>query len=533
MKNFLLPALLIFTISCGSSNKTVIKPSPELTDFQNTITEEGLFVDLAILASDSLEGRDTGSEGERKAAEYLSNRYKELGLLPVGDNNSFFQNYELTQSIFDSIQFEVYLGDVLIDKSTHSSSKIGSFTKIEGGESDLEGGIVFIGYGDLLIENSSSDLNLDINGKWLLSFYDYSVLNIEDLQNYVASENALGLIFISNLNQEYFEEEAFILQGEFGNPSRLELPHLKSNEGATINISPELAAQLLELRSIDELVQFESEVRQNKNGFSPYEINATFRYVPAITELKTQTRNVVAVIEGTDPNLKNEVVVLSAHYDHVGIGNPDANGDSIYNGADDDGSGTVGLLHTAQAFATAKSAGANLKRSVMFLHVSGEERGLFGSRYYSDHPIYSVENTVANLNVDMIGRRDAENIDNPDYVYIIGGKIISTGLQDVLEQANEMSVNIELSDRYNDLNDPEQFYRRSDHWNFGRLGIPFIFYFNGTHEDYHRPSDEIEKIDFEALKKRTQLLYMTASLLSNSDIRPEVDNQDFIELSNQ
>jgi len=177
----------------------------------------------------------------------------------------------------------------------------------------------------------------------------------------------------------------------------------------------------------------------------------------------------------------------------------------------------------------AKEAGAGPKRSVLFLHVSGEEKGLLGSRYYSDHPIYPIENTIANINIDMIGRVDKEHEDNKDYIYVIGGEIISSGIDSVMRVANEQTVNLDLSDRYNDLNDPNQFYRRSDHWNFGRLGVPFVFFFNGTHDDYHRPSDSVDKIEWEQLVKRTQLVYMTTALLANSDERPKVDNQEFIQ----
>ncbi len=227
--------------------------------------------------------------------------------------------------------------------------------------------------------------------------------------------------------------------------------------------------------------------------------------------------------------MKHEVVVLSSHYDHVGIGRPDSTGDNIYNGADDDGSGTTASLQTAQAMMKAKKAGVGPKRSVLFLNVSGEEKGLLGSRYYSDHPIYSIQNTVANINMDMIGRVDPEHVEDSSYVYIIGGSIISSGLDSLTQVANEMGPNMDLSMRYNDLNDPNQFYRRSDHWNFGRLGVPFVFFFNGTHEDYHRPQDHIEKITFEPFLQRTHLIYNLTALLANSSERPVVDNQEFIE----
>ncbi len=531
--------LLFFGLSvlaCSSSEKTVNKPSTNVSDYQNTITEEGLYLDLAILASDSLEGRATGSEGERKAAEYLANRYKEFGLLPAGDNSTYFQNYQLQQTSLDSIQYTVKLGDADEIKSTHSNYSIADFSKLQGGPSASSGDIVFVGYGILDEGNSVNHFSIDVAGKWVLSFYDPNISSYATIQRLIREENAVGAILISGTDEDDFRNQAIITQAEFGTLSRLKLPYLEDQdtEGTFIRINPTFASQLLGLNNVQELAELESTIKTNPTAFSPFELTAHLTHTPFVSTTITETRNVVALLEGTHPELKDEVVILTSHYDHLGIGGaPNSNSDTIYNGADDDGSGTVGLLHTAQALALAKKAGANIQRSVLFVNVTGEERGLLGSRFYSDHPYFPIEQSVANLNLDMIGRRDQQNSENPDYIYIIGGKIISSGLQATLEEANQNSVNIELSDRYNDLNDPQQFYRRSDHWNFGRLGIPFIFFFNGTHADYHRPSDEVTKIDFEALRKRTQLIFMTTALLANSDDRPQVDNVQFIEKTKQ
>ena len=333
-------------------------------------------------------------------------------------------------------------------------------------------------------------------------------------------------------NPEGFIQNAQQSQSRLGAGGRLSLSYLRDNDQITPawnSVNPELAAKLLGQDSVSELVELSEEIKTNASGFKPIELEYALLHDVSVNENTVKASNIAAFLEGSDPLLKNEVVVLSAHHDHVGIGRPDSTGDAIYNGADDDGSGTVGLLNTAQAMLVAKKAGAGPKRSVLFLHVSGEEKGLLGSRYYSDHPIYPIENTVANINVDMIGRVDKEHEENKDYIYVIGGEIISSGLDSLLRSANEATVNLDLSNRYNDLEDPNQFYRRSDHWNFGRLGVPFIFFFNGVHADYHRPSDSIEKIEWEALAKRTQLLYTTTAMIANTEKRPEVDNREFIE----
>ena len=212
--------------------------------------------------------------------------------------------------------------------------------------------------------------------------------------------------------------------------------------------------------------------------------------------------------------------MISAHLDHEGVKNGE-----IYNGADDDGSGTVAIMEIAEAFKAAADAGKGPKRSIVFLHVTGEERGLLGSRFYTDmDPIFPLENTVANLNIDMIGRTDPKRKSGSrNYIYLIGSDKLSTELHEVSEEANRTYTNIELDYTYNDENDPNRFYYRSDHYNFAKNNIPVIFYFNGTHADYHKPSDTVEKIEFDLLENRTKLVFYTAWELANRDKRIIVD----------
>ena len=198
-------------------------------------------------------------------------------------------------------------------------------------------------------------------------------------------------------------------------------------------------------------------------------------------------------IEETDPKLKDEIVVVTAHYDHLGM-----KGESIFHGADDNASGSSTVLEIAQAFVEAKKSGVGPRRSVLCMLVSGEEKGLLGSQYYATFPIFPLANTVANVNVDMVGRLDEkhEKENNPNYIYVIGSDRLSTELHDINEAANKEFMQIELDYTYNDPRDPNRFYERSDHYNFAEKGIPAIFYFSGTHEDYHRPSDTVDKINF-------------------------------------
>lgn len=533
IRNILYIILFASLLGCRGPKEVVIAPTPSVFEFTETINSEGLRADLTVLSHDSLEGRDTGSKGQEMAARYLADKYKKLGLTAVGDNGTYFQHVELNQPITIGNTYKVYDKEGgLIDESAHSADEIGNFRTSTAGATIVKGEIVFAGYG---IKNDSLDqFPAEVEGKWVLAFYEQS--NYGNLLAELTKRKAVGAILMLYNDEAAFISRAEETQQNFKTPGRMSLAYLDTNsdnsETITI-INPVFAAQLLELDGVEELNTLQEKIKTDPSGFEPKALNAVLEHIHTKKENTVVSKNIVALIEGSDPKLKNEIVVVSSHYDHVGIGRPDSTGDVIYNGADDDGSGTVGVLHVGQALVAAKRAGAGLKRSVLILHVTGEEKGLLGSRYYSDHPIFPIQETIANLNVDMIGRRDFEHPNDGDYIYIIGGKIISSGIDEVLKEANEESVNITLNDRYNDLNDPNQFYRRSDHWNFGRLGVPFAFFFNGVHADYHRPSDEVDKIDFEALTKRSQLIFTATAKLANAANRPMVDNQEFIEKTKQ
>ena len=233
---------------------------------------------------------------------------------------------------------------------------------------------------------------------------------------------------------------------------------------------------------------------------------------------KNDSENVVAYIKGSEK--PDEYIVLSAHYDHVGVkrGN-------IYNGADDDASGNTAILEIAKAFQKAVKEGNGPKRSIVFLHVTGEEIGLYGSKYYTENPIFPLENTIANLNIDMVGRVDKKHTENPEFVYLIGADKLSTELHELSEAVNKKYINLELDYTYNDENDPNRFYYRSDHYNFAKNNIPIIFYFNGVHKDYHKHTDTADKIRYDLLQKRAQLVFHTAWEIANRDKRLLVDKE--------
>ncbi len=252
---------------------------------------------------------------------------------------------------------------------------------------------------------------------------------------------------------------------------------------------------------------------------SPPGVTSYYQPVPssAFRGNVKDSENVLAYIVGSEK--PEEVLVITSHYDHVGM---DKDG-NVFNGADDDGSGTVAILEIAEAFMKAKADGYHPKRSILFMNVTGEEKGLIGSKWYTDNPVFPLANTVANLNIDMIGRIGNGKEDAGDYVYLIGSDKLSTELHELSEEVNRKYINMELDYTFNDENDPNRFYFRSDHYNFAKNNIPIIFYFNGVHADYHKISDTPDKIEYDLLEKRAKLVFLTAWEIANRENRPVVD----------
>lgn len=549
-------ALLL--LGCSTSKDTtqaqIITDTDSLLAYQDEIAVPYLRTHLSALAADSMEGRETGTRGQKMAAEYLAGQYRQMGLEPAGDNRSYYQKFDLSATKRDSTVFETYKVEEgtrrLIERSVESEQGAANYIRAFGGSDTLSGEIVFAGFGVNDPSNSIAHLEgVNLQGKWVLVFQDIpNLVNGDTLihpsidarsrfGSIISQKDAEGILLIPSMSVEEFQKIANQARSGYQKPSGMSLTYLNDGSGGGFAkgytmMNPALAAQIMGLESgAGELKGVRSNLIKNISDFSPEPTGYMLSQTPHTSKVTVETENVLALLKGADPKLKNEVVVLTSHYDHVGIGQPDSTGDRIYNGADDDGSGTVGLLNIAHALVDARENGVMPRRSILFLNVSGEEKGLLGSRYYSDHPAIPIDSTITNINVDMIGRIDLEHEKEgvEDYSYIIGGKIISSQLDSLLRAANSRSGNIELSGRYNDLNDPNQFYRRSDHWNFGRLGVPFVFFFTGVHEDYHRPSDEIEKIRFDKMAKVVKTMYATTVMVANADKAPEVDNEEFID----
>ena len=265
-------------------------------------------------------------------------------------------------------------------------------------------------------------------------------------------------------------------------------------------------------------------IEEYKKAGIPFPKGATsyYQHVPAAylnakkNENLGDSENIWAFIEGSEK--PEEIIVVSAHYDHVGVKKGE-----VYNGADDDGSGTVAIMEIAKAFQKAKNEGHGPKRSILILHVTGEEHGLHGSRYYSENPLFPLGLTIADVNIDMIGRRDVAHADDNNYIYLIGSDYLSTDLYNVCEEVNKKFININIDYKFNDRADKNRFYYRSDHYNFAKNGIPSVFLFNGVHADYHKATDEVDKIEFDALAKRAQFAFVIAWEIANRENRLIVD----------
>ena len=287
-------------------------------------------------------------------------------------------------------------------------------------------------------------------------------------------------------------------------------------ETLTVFASDEFEGRNTGTKGQKKAAQYIADFYREQNIKSPIQDDDYFQEIPTsfYDDKYPPTENVLGFI----PGKTDEIVVLSAHYDHVG-----KKGDQIYNGADDDGSGSMALLEIAEAFKQAADEGFRPKRGILILHVTAEEKGLIGSNYYTQHPVIPLEQTVTNLNIDMIGRVDDRHQKDEEYIYLIGSDRLSSELHQISENANEETVNLVLDYKYNAKNDPNRFYFRSDHYNFAKNDIPVIFYFNGTHEDYHKPTDTVDKINFELLEKRTRLIFHTAWKVANRDKKPALD----------
>ncbi|MBK8921324.1 MAG: M28 family peptidase [Saprospirales bacterium] len=493
---------------------------PDAKPFGETITASDMKWLIDTLASKSMAGRETGEAGQRLAAEFIAQQFQALGLPPVADRKSYFQNIHLQRESWKSLSlrvenvefknrtdFYVYpafnpsVPQLQADELVFVGYGIEDGKYNDYGKTDVRGKAVLIYDGEPL-DNSGKSLitGTEFRSPWSLDWKRKVKL---------AAQKGATIVFIvdpeiaSSVKANRRQLSTWGWQPYSPNAER-------SDAGMTSNvfISQAVANALLGKKSVKVEEAF-AELRSGA-GFKPVKIKTAAEVRLEKESRILQGSNVIGFIEGTDERMKNEYVFITAHYDHLGQVE-----DVVYYGADDNASGTSGVIEIARAFVQAKKEGIGPKRSVVCMLVSGEEKGLLGSRFYVDFPLFPLNKTIVDVNIDMIGRVDARHAANPDYVYVIGSDRLSTELHEINEFANATYTNLELDYKYNAPDDPNHYYERSDHYNFAERGIPSIFYFNGTHADYHKPTDTPDKIDANAAAKRAQLAFYTAWDIAN------------------
>ncbi len=467
--------------------------------YAQTITEGDLSNYLSILASDALEGRDTGSRGQKMAAAFIREHFKDnhlQAIVPVASDTSYFQSIDLYRN---------YYQDVYVQSGNKKYQHLRD--------------VAFIGNADLP-QPQTFQLQFVGNGEEI----DYQGLEVEDAmvaffaktpeerrRKVKTAQNqgvAGSLVLYTDTREEF---TAFLERNaHYFETKSISKDKDRPGENITFYTSYDVLIDILDT-SRQKLDKAHLKTRTSgKNPMRKFRGEIQLK-IEKVSE-KFDTENVLGLVEGSDK--KDELIVITAHYDHVGKA-----GQNIYNGADDDGSGTAAVMELAQAFAKAKEQGHGPRRSLLFMTVTAEEKGLLGSEYYSDHPVWPLSQTIANLNIDMIGRVDPQHQDADEYVYVIGSDRLSMDLHEINEQVNQRYTRLQLDYTYNSTDDPNRFYYRSDHYNFAKHNIPIIFYFNGTHDDYHQPTDTVDKIRFDLLRKRCELIFYCAWELANREDR--------------
>lgn len=482
--------------------------------YANQITESTLQNHLEIIASDAFEGRETGTKGQKLAAAYLAENFETYGL-GKGLDTTFYQTFLLSQtkvsnaSISFAEQSLTFLKDFYFfsGMSKEGKQELNDLTFLGFGIDDEKYSDykdLSVGFDNVLIWEGEPKLK---NGNFLITGSDLKSEWSKDfsVKLDVARENGVKNLFIisEDFNNDLKRYAYYVQSPKLG----LQKKDRKNPEMSVYFISPDAAKRLLGNEWSEKKIK--GEIAKGKH-YKAVKVSGNLNIEVSIEEKLIETENLLGVIEGSDK--KDEFVVITAHYDHLG-----KRGEDIFNGADDDGSGTVALLEISRALALAKAEGNGPRRTVLILPVSGEEKGLLGSEYYAANPVFPLEKTVANLNIDMIGRTDEAHEGNSNYVYLIGSNRLSTGLHELSEEVNSSCCNLFLDYTYNDPNDPNKFYYRSDHYNFIKNGVPAIFYFSGLHEDYHKPTDTVDKIEFEKMTKIVRLIFHTTWALSNTD----------------
>lgn len=535
-KNILSLALIFAILLPGFAvAQTATKANSAARKSAQTITAQQLKEYLYFVASDAMGGRDTPSDGLDITAEFIALMLKRWGFKPAGDNGTFMQTMAMTSNQVDPSKTALEIGGSKMKFGYHFFAQ-----PTAGAVSNAQ--MVFAGNGWLIKKKDIDPLkDLDVKGKIVVihSETDFPEgVTMKDFQEgklgqfgvdilsppmYAAAKGAAGIIVVANedVDRRWDLHKAAAGKGRATVDKLVNENRRRGRNLPTVTISREAAEKLFasEEKPMSELAKIQ-----------PFAMKSTASLNVATNPVVLKTQNVVAVWEGSDPVLKNEMVAIGAHYDHVGT-NPLAKGDDkIWNGADDDGSGTVAVLVIAEAL---KNASKRPKRSILLVWHAGEEKGLLGSEYFNKFPTVDIKNVVAQLNIDMIGRsrktddQDPRNkeLSGENTIYVIGSEMMSSKLGEVTKATNDAFLKLEYDYRYDDPKDPNRFFFRSDHFNYALNGIPIVFWFDGVHEDYHQAGDHPDKIDYEKMEKVTRTIYLTMWEIADLKVKPAVDKQ--------
>jgi hypothetical protein len=500
---------------------------------------------LSFVASDEMEGRDTPSRGLDTTAKFIAMNLSRWGIRPAGDDGTYFQKISLRRTRINPAQTGVTVAGQTFKYGEDFLAQLS--TPLTGGAlmGTGTGPLVYVGNGWVIkSKNMDAYAGVDVRGKVMvvagaglprgITFNDLSTgtrgQDWSDPMTYAQAHGARGIIYIPgfqnlafwNRTRQNAEERGTVAVEKFQRAAGQAAPL----PAVVASLSMLNSLMRGERRSASDI--YEKSVAGEPGAAFDLDAKKSATLNVAVQSDTTMTQNVMGIWEGSDPVLKNEYVAIGAHYDHVGIGTP-VNGDAIYNGADDDGSGTVSVLSMAEAFAHSPRP----KRSILFVWHCGEEKGLWGSQYFTENPTVPLGSIVTQLNIDMIGRskkeadpnpRNAE-LSGPGEIYVIGSRMMSTELGALSDRINQSYLNISYNFKYDDPKDPNRFFFRSDHYNYARKGVPIIFYFDGEHEDYHRPGDEASKIDYQKMERVARTIFVTGWEIANLAARPKVDKQ--------
>ncbi len=516
MLQYLTPLVLLFSIT-GSITAEAQSQSADLDlslEYAQNIDSFELKRHLFFLASDYMQGRETGSWGNNEAAKYAAHYFEKWGLEPIDEEGDYFQKIPFTRFLPATTTLQI--GDKILEP--YADFVVSPFQQkaLPDGEAEK---IYFAGYG---LENNAYDDfgDFDWMGKVLVIFKTLPPAlekltteeerDIKERLKRCQEKGAQAILIIDEEFQQTSARTRRYVDAQFLQLNRIVPEDLPLPPYAYVPTN--LASEWLSEARGNFKKYRKRLLRNNGISQSPLMIKKSFsaQWVPEVEYLESQ--NVVGYLPGTDSAFSGKHIVISAHYDHLG-----QRKDAVYNGADDNGSGTTTVLALAERFSEMKQEGFAPRRGLLFVLMTGEEKGLLGSRYYSDHPLLPLDQAMANVNIDMVGRIDEKYSEADDYIYVIGADRISQDLHDTNEAANKRGPNITLDYTYNEEGDPNRYYYRSDHYNFAKNGVPAIFFFNGTHEDYHGVGDSPEKIDYSAMQKRAQLIFLTVFDLMQSE----------------